>query len=463
MAIIIPYQSQSGINNAGGGQAAPYRTAAAFTTPGQAAMPGALEHFAGGLNKLNDAVFKMQLDKQRVRNATAMLADETAYRDALRDFDSEYKNTHQGENALTAEQDYNDFHREQFQKLQEKWGGNPHLMQAVASMAEGIRQPSLNKAVAYREQQEEVHKTAVCKVAEDEVVALWADPSAGMQEKQAALTKQIGYLRLLSGQRPETGKDGITRWVGGDEGEVKVKINQLVQTLHGGHVQSLMHADRYAEAEKFTRAHMREFGDRANDMLMLVEARREAWAHKVEREQEKALVSNAYNALAGKTPQEAVAFAASPEGQKAFGLSAKQGEEVTSMLYTNWNRLKTVEAQAKEEHINQTATKAFDLALGSGGVAPDPVAALTLVRESNLDGFAKAKAMNLIETGSLGKTQNPLMAAGLINGIMDETISEADIHLAALTGEIKNETRADLLQFLKARNEGARKLPMPPC
>ncbi|MDR1242321.1 MAG: hypothetical protein LBM00_06030, partial [Deltaproteobacteria bacterium] len=77
MAIIIPYQSQSGINNAEGGQAAPYRSAAAFTTPGQSSMPGALEHFAGGLDKLNDAAFKVRMDKQRVRNVTEMLADET--------------------------------------------------------------------------------------------------------------------------------------------------------------------------------------------------------------------------------------------------------------------------------------------------------------------------------------------------------------------------------------------------
>jgi hypothetical protein len=129
-------------------------------------------------------------------------------------------------------------------------------MQAVASMAEGIRQPSLNRAVAYRDQQEEERKAAVYKATEDEVIALWADPGAGMQEKQAALTKQIANLRLLSGQRVETGKDGVMRWAGGNEGEAKVKINQLVKTLHGEHVQSLMYASKYAEAEKFTRAHI---------------------------------------------------------------------------------------------------------------------------------------------------------------------------------------------------------------
>jgi hypothetical protein len=92
----------------------------------------------------------------------------------------------------------------------------------------------------------------------------------------------------LSGQHPETGKDGVSRWVDGNEEEVKVKINQLVKTLHGEHAQSLVYANKYAEAESFVKKHVREFGDKSNDTLMLVEARREAWAHKVEREQAEA-------------------------------------------------------------------------------------------------------------------------------------------------------------------------------
>jgi adenine/guanine phosphoribosyltransferase-like PRPP-binding protein len=93
----------------------------------------------------------------------------------------------------------------------------------------------------------------------------------------------------LSGQHPETGKDGVSRWVDGNEEEVKVKINQLVKTMHGEHVQSLMRTGRYAEAEKFTREHMREFGDKANDTLLRIEAGKEAWAHTPTGELAKAL------------------------------------------------------------------------------------------------------------------------------------------------------------------------------
>jgi hypothetical protein len=212
------------------------------------------------------------------------------------------------------------------------------------------------------------------------------------------------------------------------------------------HVETLLAGHKYAEAGSYVKKYAGDFGDAGNDV-----------AAKVERERDKALVDVAYKSLAGKKPQEAIAFAVSPEGQKAFGLSAGQGGEVASMLYANWNHLKAIEKQAREEHINKIATEAFDLAFGSDERSSDPVAALKLVRESNLDGFAKARAIKLIQSGNLGKTQNdPLMARELINGIIDGKTSEADIRLMTLTGGINSETQADLLQFLKAKDGGAK-------
>lgn len=80
MALIVPYQSRQGIAVGNAGQVAPYQKASAFVTPGQAAMPGALREFAAGMDKPGSAVFDVALERQRMQNATDMLADKIEYR-----------------------------------------------------------------------------------------------------------------------------------------------------------------------------------------------------------------------------------------------------------------------------------------------------------------------------------------------------------------------------------------------
>jgi hypothetical protein len=106
MAIFTPHQSQESIRNAQGGRAASCRSESAFVTPGQAAMPNALNRLAGGLDKVNKAVFEAGLEKQRMRNNTAMLADQVALNDAYRAFDSDYRENNKGETLLRREFDY---------------------------------------------------------------------------------------------------------------------------------------------------------------------------------------------------------------------------------------------------------------------------------------------------------------------------------------------------------------------
>ncbi|WP_297672514.1 hypothetical protein, partial [uncultured Desulfovibrio sp.] len=96
MPMIVPHQSQVGISTANGGQTAPYRSASAFMTPGQAAAPEGLKQLARGMDKLGGAVNALLLERQNMRNAADLLADKIAYEDALRDFDSNYRQTHQG-------------------------------------------------------------------------------------------------------------------------------------------------------------------------------------------------------------------------------------------------------------------------------------------------------------------------------------------------------------------------------
>lgn len=149
-----------------------------------------------------------------MQNATDMLADKVAYEDALREFDSNYRQTHQGVSARDAEEAYAQFHKEQHEKLQKKWGGNPFLMEGVSRMAESIRQPSMQRAVAYRDSEEDAYQKSVLASSQAQTFQTFADPSRSWQEKEAALQAEENNLRLFAGQQWD-GKSG--QWTGGTD------------------------------------------------------------------------------------------------------------------------------------------------------------------------------------------------------------------------------------------------------
>ena len=248
MAIITPHESQAGIATGNAGQAAPYRSASAFMTPGQAALPDGLNQLARGMDRLGDAVFRMGIDRMKMRNATDLLADKVAYEDALRRFDSDYRQTHQGVSARDAEEAYAAFHQAQYEKLQKKWGGNPYLMEGVNRMAAGIREPSMNRAVSFRDQQEKQYQASVQEASRAQTLQLFGDPSVPWDEKMAALEAEENNARLFAGQRREV-IDGQEQWTGGSD--VTAELMALRQRLCGEHLDGLIASGNLGAASAF--------------------------------------------------------------------------------------------------------------------------------------------------------------------------------------------------------------------
>ena len=230
MAIVVPHQSGQAIATANAGGAAQYRSASAFVTPGQENLGQGLQQFAGGMNRLNNAVTAYAVDRQRMENATDLLADKVAYADALRGFESDYRNTRQGVDARTAEEDFGAFHKEQYDKLYKKWGGNPFIMEGVDRMAAGLRQPSMGRAVSYRDQQDHRYKQDTLNASRAQAVQTFNDPNISYAEKVKSLEGEEANLRLFAGQRLEV-VDGKEQWVGGNN--VDAQIYELRKVFDG--------------------------------------------------------------------------------------------------------------------------------------------------------------------------------------------------------------------------------------
>ena len=280
MAITIqPHNSQAGIQVASGGRAASYVGASAFVTPGQSAMPGTLQHLARGIDKVGHATNQLLLDRQRLQNATDLLADKTAEADAFRAFDSDYRQTHQGSDARTAAEDYAAFFSQRQAALEKKWQGNPFLLNSVKSMFARIRESGMNRAVSFRDQQEEAHKEAVAKADWQQTVSMLADPSLSLAERQAALQESESSLRMLAGQRWETDAEGHGRWVGGRN--VDAELERRRQFFHSEQVETLIALGRANEAARYVKAHAGDFGERSNNLqgAMVAAMERASLAH----------------------------------------------------------------------------------------------------------------------------------------------------------------------------------------
>lgn len=248
MAILTPYESRAGIATANAGPVAPHLSASAFMTPGAQAS---LERLSAGLDKLGNALGNIGLERLKMQNATDLLADKVAYEDALREFDSSYRKENKGASARDAEQAYAAFHKEQFDKLQKKWGGNPYLMEGVSRMAEGIRLPSMQRAINYRDQEEEAYQKSVLQASQAQAFALFGDPSVSFAEKQRALEDAENSLRLFAGQKAEI-VDGKMQWTGGKD--VGAESMALRQRLAAEHFSSLLAGGNLEAAQAFLNA-----------------------------------------------------------------------------------------------------------------------------------------------------------------------------------------------------------------
>ena len=163
---------------------------------------GLLIRGGNDLVRLGGALSQYAVERREREIATDMLADKVAYEDAMRRFESDYRTTRKGVEARTAEEDFDAFHREQHSALQTKWEGNPFALQGVARMADSMRSSSMNRAVAYRDQEDRQYQESVMKASREQAMGTFADPSAPYGEKLKALQGEEVNMRVLAGQKP---------------------------------------------------------------------------------------------------------------------------------------------------------------------------------------------------------------------------------------------------------------------
>lgn len=162
--------------------------------------------------RLGGELSQFAIERQEQEIATDLLADKVAYEDALRQFESEYKETHKGLDARSAEEDYSQFHKKQQEALEAKWQGNPYALRASAYMVANLRTPSMNRAIAYRDIEDQEYLRSNLEASRKQALQKFSDPFLSPTEKLKALESEEINLRTFAGQRLQT-VDGKKQWV----------------------------------------------------------------------------------------------------------------------------------------------------------------------------------------------------------------------------------------------------------
>lgn len=129
---------------------------------------------ANGLDGLQDAIKAMTISRQRDEN-TAFLADMSSIQRAAIDWQANYKQSKQGQDALTAGQDFEKMMGETFKPYQEKWKDNPRIATALEQKRQELSLSAFGSGTSYAAQQRETWNKEIL----DGAVAGWKSALAG--------------------------------------------------------------------------------------------------------------------------------------------------------------------------------------------------------------------------------------------------------------------------------------------
>lgn len=124
--------------------------------------------------------------------------------------------------------------------------------------------------------------------------------------------------------------------------------------------------------------------------------------------------------------------------------------DVLSQVNMQTNILNNGKRQQREDHANNLLTTSVNMALGTKGAPPDPVAALNMVRDDQiLDGKTKVDFIKTLESGTLGKQDDPDFVNDMTMRIVNSqgNIADNEILTGFASGKMKSETKDRMLKL----------------
>ena len=207
MPLIVPYQSQAGIQTANGGPAAQYRSASAFMTPGQENLGKGMQQLAHGVGKLGDTLFQEEIRKRQEQLDLDVMRDIQSAMGQDAEWRAQYRNSNTGAGARDAEQHYSAFSGELSQPLIAKYQHNPRALRQIESRLGSLFLSGRDAMRGYADEQEKVYQGGLVADQKNLMGSVYANPNATSEER-AQVVKD--FQRLKFSQLTGTGIDPET-------------------------------------------------------------------------------------------------------------------------------------------------------------------------------------------------------------------------------------------------------------
>ena len=161
MALIVPYQSQAGIQTGNAGSAAQYRGAGAFVTPGQENLGQGLQQLAAGVGKLGKTLLQAEVQKRQEQMELSLIEDMQGFQSESQAWTDNYQKQNQGKNAVNAEVDAQAFYKEKVDALRLRWEGNDRAQLYIQRNAGNVAVSGIGAMRDYGNKQQAAWKDSV--------------------------------------------------------------------------------------------------------------------------------------------------------------------------------------------------------------------------------------------------------------------------------------------------------------
>jgi hypothetical protein len=175
-------------------------------TPGQNAMPGALNQLFGGMNKLGGVLFDEFIRKRQEQQELALIEDMQGLQQRWDAFSDSFRRDNQGKNALNAEEAAAGFFEKEISQLNEKWAGVDRGLAYIKKKAGDMAASGVNAMRDYGNKQQDVYRLAETKTQLLLAQKKFEDPSSSEEERASSFfewAKMNSYNNAKAGMPPE--------------------------------------------------------------------------------------------------------------------------------------------------------------------------------------------------------------------------------------------------------------------
>ncbi len=191
-------QSTAGINaGRNPGPAAQMRSASEFLSPGDKALPGALQDMAQGLDQLHGALYQKKMEQEELD----LLTDVQNYKNSVDSWLNNYQTNNYGKNGLNAGNDFMSWDAPNREALLGKWKDNNRATKYLLSHAGNYAASALDSQRKFANIQQEAWKESVFAGETARFNLIASDPNKTHEEIIAAHREYEGHARAIQQNR----------------------------------------------------------------------------------------------------------------------------------------------------------------------------------------------------------------------------------------------------------------------